>query len=116
MEISTTIKARLEAVLPHAKDLMDIGGTPRAAIAIMHNEELIHSEFLGFRDIQEKLPINDATSFSCASLTKAIVSAAIGLCVEDGKFTWDTPVKDILPDFHTRSEILHYHMTPVDCL
>ncbi|KAL8639634.1 MAG: hypothetical protein Q9226_008850, partial [Calogaya cf. arnoldii] len=46
----------------------------------------------------------------------AVVAAAVGLCVEDGKFAWDTPVKDILPDFHTRSEILHRHMTPVDCL
>lgn len=109
--MSTTVKSRLEAVLPFAKRLMNIGGTPGAAIAIIDNGELIHSECLGFRDAQEQLPVNDATIFSCASLTKAVISAAIGLCVEDGKLTWDTPVKDILPDFYTRSEILHQHMT-----
>lgn len=95
---------------------MNIGGTPGAAIAIIENGKLIHSEFLGFRDVQEQLLVNNATIFPCASLTKAVISAAIGLCVEDGRFTWDTPVKDILPDFYTRSEILHHHMTPVDCL
>ncbi|KAL8781488.1 MAG: hypothetical protein Q9203_000387 [Teloschistes exilis] len=52
----------------------------------------------------------------CASFTKAVVAAAIALCVKDGKFPWNTPVKDILPDFHTRSEVLHEHMTLVDCL
>ncbi|KAL9026675.1 MAG: hypothetical protein Q9196_004698 [Gyalolechia fulgens] len=114
--MSITVKARLEAVLPEAKTLMNIGGTPGAAIAIIDNGELIHTEYLGFRDLQQQLPVNDATIFPCASLTKAVVAAAIGLCVEDGKFTWDAPVKDILPDFHTRSEILHHHLTPVDCL
>lgn len=95
---------------------MNIGGTPGAAITIIDNGKLIHSECLGFRDVQEQLHVNDATIFLCASLTKAVISAAIGLCVKDGKFTWDTPVKNILPDFYTRSEILHQHMTPVDCL
>jgi len=116
METSTTVKARLEAVLPHARQLMNIGGTPGAAIAIIDNGELIHSEYIGFHNVHQQLPVNDATIFPCASLTKAVVSAAVGLCVEDGKFSWDTPVKDILPDFRTRSEILHHHMTPVDCL
>ncbi|KAL8904629.1 MAG: hypothetical protein Q9207_003150 [Kuettlingeria erythrocarpa] len=116
METSTTIKARLEAVRPNAKQIMDIGGTPGAAIAIIDKGQLIYSEYIGFRDIDEQLPVDDATIFPCASLTKAVVAAAVGLCVEDGKFTWDTLVKDILPDFHTRSEVLHHHMTTVDCL
>lgn len=114
--MSTTVKVKLEAVLPFAKHLMKIGGTPGAAIAIIDNGELIHSEFVGFRDVQEQLLLNDATIFPCASLIKAVISAAIGLCIEDGKFTWDTLVKHILPDFHTRSEILHHHITPMDCL
>ncbi|KAL8874002.1 MAG: hypothetical protein Q9174_000598 [Haloplaca sp. 1 TL-2023] len=114
--MSATVKARLQAVLPLAQDLLSIGGTPGAAIAIIDDGQLIHSEYIGFRDIEKQLPIDDATIFPCASLTKAVVAAAIGLCVDDGKFDWDTPVKDILPNFHTRSEILHHHMTPVDCL
>lgn len=114
--MSTTVKARLEAVLPFAKHLINIGGTPGAAVAIIGNGELIHSEFLGFRNVQKQLLVNDTTIFLCGSLTKAVISAAIGFCVEDGKFTWETPVKDILPDFHTRSEILYHHMTPVNCL
>lgn len=45
------------------------------------------------------LLVNHATIFPCASLTKAVISAAIGLCVEDGKFTWDTPVKEFYRTF-----------------
>ncbi|EHK50327.1 hypothetical protein TRIATDRAFT_183417, partial [Trichoderma atroviride IMI 206040] len=110
------VKARVESVLPTAKRLMQIAGTPGAAIAIIHNGKHIHSEYIGYRDQELKLPVTDATIFPCASLTKAVVSAAMAICVEDGKLGWDTPIKDILPGFSTKSDILRNHMTAVDCL
>ncbi|KAL5085888.1 hypothetical protein Trisim1_009802 [Trichoderma cf. simile WF8] len=116
MEPSDIVKARVESVLPTAKRLMQIAGTPGAAIAIIHNGKHIHSEYIGYRDQELKLPVTEATIFPCASLTKAVVSAAMAICVEGGKLGWDTPIMDILPDFSTKSDILRNHMTTVDCL
>ncbi|PTB47925.1 hypothetical protein M431DRAFT_549441 [Trichoderma harzianum CBS 226.95] len=116
MEPSDIVKARVEGVLPTAKRLVQIAGTPGAAIAIIHNGKHIHSEYIGYRDQELKLPVTDANIFPCASLTKAVVSAAMAICVEGGKLGWDTPIKDILPDFSTKSDILRNHMTAVDCL
>lgn len=116
MEPSDIVKARVESVLPTAKRLMQIAGTPGAAIAIIHNGKHIHSEYIGYRDQELKLPVTDATIFPCASLTKAVVSAAMAICVEDGKLGWDTLIKDILPDFSTKSDNLRNQMTTVDCL
>ncbi|KAF2438274.1 beta-lactamase/transpeptidase-like protein [Karstenula rhodostoma CBS 690.94] len=87
-----------------------------AAIAILHHGRLLHFENIGFRDLKSGLPVNDETIFPCASLTKAVVPAVVASYVEEGSFTWDTPVKDILQNFHTRDATLHQHMTPVDCL
>ncbi|KAI0202548.1 beta-lactamase/transpeptidase-like protein [Astrocystis sublimbata] len=95
---------------------MTIGGTPGAAIAIVHDGVLIYTEYIGYQDLTKKIPINDEIVFPCASLTKAVVAAAVALCVEDGKLEWDTLVKDIVPGFRTRSKILHHQMTTVDCL
>ncbi|OPB45974.1 hypothetical protein A0O28_0060940 [Trichoderma guizhouense] len=116
MEPSDVVKARVESVLPTAKRLMQIAGTPGAAIAIIHNGKHIHSEYIGYRDQELKLPVTEATIFPCTSLTKAVVSAAMAICVEGGKLGWDTPIKDILPNFSTKSDILRNHMTAVDCL
>lgn len=116
MYATPALKRRLENVLPDARQIMNIGGTPGAAIAVIHHNNLIHTEYIGFRDTESRLPVDEKTIFPCASLTKAVVSAAVALCVEDGKFSWDTPVRDILPGFRTKSEVLHHNMTPVDCL
>ncbi|KFA45548.1 hypothetical protein S40293_06604 [Stachybotrys chartarum IBT 40293] len=114
--VAAAIKNRLEASLPQAKQIMNIAGSCGAAVAVIHEGKLLHTEFIGYRDLENKLPVDDTTIFPCASLTKAVVAAAVALSVEDGHFAWDNRVKDILPHFHTKSEILRNHMTPIDCL
>ncbi|KAI0145152.1 beta-lactamase/transpeptidase-like protein [Xylariaceae sp. FL1272] len=116
MDDASQVKARVQAVRAEAEQLIQIGGTPGAAVAVIHNGDLIHTEFNGYQDTAKKTPIDDQIVFPCASLTKAVVSAAVAVCVDDGKFGWDTPVKDILPTFHTRSKVLQHQMTPVDRL
>ncbi|KAF2805750.1 beta-lactamase/transpeptidase-like protein [Mytilinidion resinicola] len=114
MEDVTTIKHRLSAVRDAIVSIMSIGGAPGAAIAVIHEGQTVYSDYLGFRDIANSIPVDEETIFPCASMTQAVVSAAVGICLEEEKFGWDTPVKDILPKFHTRDETLHHQMTPVD--
>ncbi|KAF1913118.1 beta-lactamase/transpeptidase-like protein [Ampelomyces quisqualis] len=116
MESNPRLISRLSGVREYAESIMKIGGTPGAAIAILHEGELVYSEYLGLRDQENQLPVDEETIFPCASLTKAVVSAAMAICVEEGRLGWNTPVKDIVPGFHTQDETLHQQMTTVDCL
>ena len=50
------------------------------------------------------------------SLAKAMTAAGIALLVEENKLTWETRVKDILPDFAIRDDILRNHTTVTDLL
>jgi CubicO group peptidase (beta-lactamase class C family) len=40
----------------------------------------------------------------------------MAICMEDGLLDWHTPVKDIVPGFHTRDKTLQQQMNTVDCL
>jgi CubicO group peptidase (beta-lactamase class C family) len=51
-----------------------------------------------------------------ASLTKAFFSQTAAICEHEKKFTWVTPIKNILPDFRPESETLFQKMTMVDAL
>ena len=54
-----------------------------------------------------QLPVTGETVFPGCSLTKALTSATIALLVEEGRVTWDTLIKDVLPEFKIKDSILH---------
>ncbi|KAA6409721.1 MAG: hypothetical protein FRX48_06333 [Lasallia pustulata] len=62
------------------------------------------------------MELTEETIFPGCSLTKALTSAAMALLVEEGKVTWDTLVKDILPDFKVKDELLRNCTTISDLL
>jgi hypothetical protein len=57
MDSSSEIKRRLETLLPDAREIMKISGCPGAAIAVIRDGELLHSEYIGYRDVENKVPI-----------------------------------------------------------
>ena len=110
------IARRLIALRPVTKELMSIAGTAGLSLGVLHCGEIIYSDNFGFRDVESKLPVDDNTVFPGCSLTKAMISAIMGMLVDEGSLDWDTPVKDILTDFHTRDKILSDLTTITDLL
>ncbi len=110
------LNARLSALHPTIKELMSIGGTAGLSLGVVHNDELVHTANFGSRDLDSKLPVDDETIFPGCSLTKAMVSATMGVLVEEGALSWETKVKDVLPDFHIRDEVLQNSTTITDLL
>ena len=47
-------------------------------------------------------------------MTKALVAQGVATLVEQGKVKWTDPVSGVIPDFHTRSPLLHEHATIFD--
>jgi CubicO group peptidase (beta-lactamase class C family) len=49
--------------------------------------------------VDDPAPPNDETLYTLCSISKAFVSAAVGILVEDGKLDWADPVGKYLPEF-----------------
>ncbi|KIM98635.1 hypothetical protein OIDMADRAFT_202404 [Oidiodendron maius Zn] len=107
---------RLALLRPTIEEMMSRTGTAGLTYGVVHHGEIIHTENFGYRDVEERLPVNEDTIFQVASLTKAMVAAAIGILVEDKKMNWDTPVKEILPEWHVQDPIVRNTTTIIDCL
>lgn len=95
---------------------MSIAGTAGLSLGVVHNGEVVHTANFGFRDVTLNLPVDDETIFPGCSLTKAMVSATIGVLVEQEALGWDTRVTDVLPEFQIRDEIIHNVTTITDLL
>ncbi len=73
---------------------------PGVAVAVVRGGEVVYLKGHGARDTATGEPVTPDTVFPLASCTKAFTSAALAALVDDGKLTWDDPVRKHVPFFH----------------
>ena len=71
---------------------------PGMVWGIVQDGRLVHVKGAGVQDIDTKRPVNAATLFRIASMTKAFTALAILKLRDDGKLTLDTPVETYVPE------------------
>jgi CubicO group peptidase (beta-lactamase class C family) len=86
--------ARLERDLPQ---LMSEGDVPGLSIALVRDGQLAWHKGFGVKNAQTKEPVDDATIFEAASLTKPVFAYAVLKLVDMGKIDLDTPLNKYLP-------------------
>lgn len=74
-------------------------GIPGMAVAVVHRDQVIHSQGYGVLRLGEERAVDQHTLFGIASVSKAFTAAALGILVDEGRLDWDDPVTRHLPDF-----------------
>ena len=68
-------------------------------VAIIRHGKLAYAESFGFRDLEQKKPMQPDTIFRMFSMTKPITSVAVMMLYEEGRFLLDDPVSKYIPAF-----------------
>ena len=74
--------------------------------AVLLNGKLVFSEGLGYADLDRKIPVNRATRFPVASVTKAVTGAALVKLLEAQKIDLGAPLRTYVPSYpkkHSRA-------------
>src|SRR5260370_26992599 len=66
---------------------------------------VVHFDAQGLRDKEEHLPMEKDTIFSLMSMTKPIVSTALMMLWEEGRFMLDDPISNWLPSYANKMVI-----------
>jgi CubicO group peptidase (beta-lactamase class C family) len=98
-----------------AKVLKD-WNVPGIGVGIVKGDKLVFAKGYGFRDYGQKLPYTPATLHQIASNTKLFTAVAAGLLVEEGKLTWDKPVRESVPSIKFYNNELDTTVTLRDML
>lgn len=98
-----------------AKVLKDWNG-PGIGVGIVVGDKLVFAKGYGYRDYEKKLPFTPGTVCPIASNTKLFTSVAAGMLVEEGKLTWDRPVRESVPAIRFYNEQLDNTVTLRDML
>jgi len=98
-----------------AKILKD-WNVPGIGVGIVSGDKLVFAKGYGFRDYEKKLPYTPTTLHQIASNTKLFTAVAAGLLVEEGKLTWDKPVRESVPSIRFYNNELNTTVTLRDML
>src|SRR5205809_6607163 len=89
---------------------------PGIGVGVVVGDKLVFAKGYGFRDYEKKLPVTPQTMFTIASNTKLFTAVAAGMLVEEGKLTWDRPIKDSVPTIEFYNSYLNNTITLRDML
>ncbi len=89
---------------------------PGLAIAIVKDDKVIFSKGYGVKEYSKKGKVTDKSLFAIASNTKAFTAAALSILVDEGKISWDDPVREYLPYFQLYNPYVSENITVRDLL
>src|SRR6266545_441944 len=98
-----------------AKTLKD-WNAPGIGVGVVVGDKLVFAKGYGYRDYEKKLPVTSQTMFTIASNTKLFTAVAAGMLVEEGKLTWDRPIKESVPTIEFYNSYLNNTITLRDML
>jgi CubicO group peptidase (beta-lactamase class C family) len=101
--------AYMEKVL---KDWNGVG----IGVGVVVNDKLVFSKGYGYRDYEKKLPFTPTTLCPIASNSKLFTAVSAGMLVEEGKLTWDKPIRQSVPSIQFYNDELNNTITLRDML
>src|SRR5699024_5800518 len=74
-------------------------GLAGGILVAVKDGKVVLKECFGQADAEQNKPVDSKTLFQIASCSKAFTTMVAGQLCDEGKMTWDTPVKQLMPDF-----------------
>jgi CubicO group peptidase (beta-lactamase class C family) len=100
----------------HLRQVGTSWNAPGVSVSVLHGDEIVYQGSHGWRDWGAQLPWTAGTLFPIASNTKLFTAIAAGLLVEEGRLSWDRPIREAVPSLRFHTEALDNTVTLRDML
>ena len=110
------ITSKLNGFDAYMEQTLKDWNTPGIGVGIVVNDKLVFAKGYGYRDYEKKLPFTPTTLCQIASNSKLFTAVAAGMLVEEGKLTWDKPVRESVPTIQFYNDQLNNNVTLRDML
>ena len=113
---SQKVAEKLQGFDAYMEKVLKDWNAPGIGVGIVVNDKLVFAKGYGYRDYEKKLPITSKTLFPIASNTKLFTAVAAGFLVEEGKLTWNEPIRRSVPSIEFYNPDLNNTVTLRDML
>jgi CubicO group peptidase (beta-lactamase class C family) len=90
---------RLDRLHTYFEDAVKSGKRAGAVTMIVRNGKIADWRAYGYRDLEQRLPMEKDSIMRIWSMTKVVTSVAAMMLVEEGKLTLNDPVHKFIPEF-----------------
>ena len=90
---------RLQRVDDYFQRFIDDGQIAGAVTLVARRGQVVHHSAVGWRHREAEVPMSTDAIFTLMSMTKPIVSAALMMLFEEGRFRLDDPIADWIPEY-----------------
>ncbi len=108
--------SKLQGFDSYMEKILKDWNAPGVGVGIVIKDKLVFAKGYGYRDYGKKLPFTPTTLCQIASNTKLFTAVAAGMLVEEGKLTWDKPVRQSVPAIQFYDDALNDNVTLRDML
>jgi CubicO group peptidase (beta-lactamase class C family) len=106
--------AQVDSVVSYALTKFNV---PGVAVGIVKDGKIIYNKGFGFINAKNKKEhVDEHTLFAIGSNTKAFTTTALAILVDEGKITWNTKVRDIIPEFKMYNDYVSENFTIEDLI
>lgn len=94
---ATPADARLAGLDAELQKILTDWNAAGFAVAVVEKNKVVYAKGFGVKNIDNREPVTPHTLFAIGSCTKAFTSSLIGVLAEEGKLSYDEPVRTYLP-------------------
>ncbi len=107
---------RLKGIEKQFNSILEISNAAGFAVAIVEGDKIIYAKGFGYKDYENKVPVDANTLFAIGSSTKAFTSALLGLHREDDKLSFNDSPRKHVPNFEFYNDELNNNVIIKDLM
>jgi CubicO group peptidase (beta-lactamase class C family) len=104
---------KIDAAVQHSMAVWHVPGT---AVAIVRGDQVVYAKGYGVREAGRPEAVTPDTLFAIGSTTKAFTTAAMAMLVDEGRMSWDDPVRKHIEFFHLNDPLADQMVTLRDLI
>ncbi|MDT0557383.1 serine hydrolase [Ichthyenterobacterium sp. W332] len=107
---------RLKGIENELNAVLEVTKAPGFAVAVVEGDKVIYAKGFGFRDYENKIPVDANTLFAIGSSTKAFTSAILGKLREDDKLSFNDNPREYIPELKFYNDDLNNNVIIKDLM
>jgi CubicO group peptidase (beta-lactamase class C family) len=89
---------RLKGIDKELNKILEVTNAAGFAVAVVEGDKIVYAKGFGYRDYENKTPVDANTLFAIGSSTKAFTSSILGLLRADEKLSFDDSPRQYIPE------------------